>query len=140
MSREASKIGGSQVYLKEGEVFTLEEMMRAVMIASANDAAYAVAEFIAGTSRGFVDLMNEKAKALGMNDTEFNSVHGLPPVKGPEGRPHLLLRHGDPRAGDSQVPEDHRMDVDQDGRIQGRHLHPEQPQQAPFAEWRRWTG
>ena len=81
VSREASKIGGSQVYLKEGEVFTLEDMMRAIMIASGNDAAYAVAEFIGGTSRGFVGLMNEQAKALGMADTEFNSVHGLPPSK-----------------------------------------------------------
>jgi D-alanyl-D-alanine carboxypeptidase (penicillin-binding protein 5/6) len=81
VSREASKIGGSQVYLKEGEVFTLEDMMRAVVIASANDAAYAVSELVAGTSRSFVDLMNDKAKALGMNDTEFYSVHGLPPSK-----------------------------------------------------------
>jgi D-alanyl-D-alanine carboxypeptidase (penicillin-binding protein 5/6) len=81
-SREASKIGGSQVYLKEGEVFTLEDMMRAVMIASANDAAYAVAEFIGGTSKAFVGLMNEQAKALGMGDTEFSSVHGLPPSEG----------------------------------------------------------
>jgi len=81
VSREASKIGGSQVYLKEGESFTLEEMMRAMMIASANDAAYAISELIAGSSKGFVDLMNEKAKALGMNDTEFASVHGLPPSK-----------------------------------------------------------
>lgn len=81
VSKEASRIGGSQVYLKEGEQFGLEDMMRAVMIASGNDAAYAVAEFVSGSSRGFVDLMNEKAKALGMNDTEFNSVHGLPPGK-----------------------------------------------------------
>ncbi len=81
-SPESSKIGGSQVYLKEGEEFSLEDMMRAIMIASANDAAYAVSEFVAGTSAGFVDLMNEKAKALGMNDTEFASVHGLPPGKG----------------------------------------------------------
>jgi D-alanyl-D-alanine carboxypeptidase (penicillin-binding protein 5/6) len=81
VSREAAAIGGSQVYLKEGEVFTLEDMMRATLIASANDAAHAVAEFIAGTNRDFVELMNEKAKSLGMNDTEFNSVHGLPPGK-----------------------------------------------------------
>jgi len=81
-SAEASHIGGSRVYLKEGEEFTLEEMMKALMIASANDAAYAIAEFIAGTRDAFVDLMNEKAKALGMNDTEFYSPHGLPPDKG----------------------------------------------------------
>jgi len=81
VSREAAAIGGSQVYLKDGEVFSLEDMMRAILIASANDAAHAVAEFIAGTNRDFVALMNEKAKSLGMNDTEFNSVHGLPPGK-----------------------------------------------------------
>jgi D-alanyl-D-alanine carboxypeptidase (penicillin-binding protein 5/6) len=81
VSRESAAIGGSQVYLKEGEVFSLEDMMRAILIASANDAAHAVAELVAGTSAGFVVLMNEKAKSLGMNDTEFNSVHGLPPGK-----------------------------------------------------------
>ncbi len=82
VSKEAAKIGGSQVYLKEGEVFTLEELMKATLIASGNDAAYAVAEFVAGSKEEFIKLMNEKAKALGMNDTEFNSVHGLPPSKG----------------------------------------------------------
>jgi serine-type D-Ala-D-Ala carboxypeptidase (penicillin-binding protein 5/6) len=81
VSREASKIGGSQVYLKEGEEFTLEDMMRAVLIASANDAAYAVSELVAGSNTGFVGLMNEKAKAIGMNDTEFASVHGLPAAR-----------------------------------------------------------
>jgi serine-type D-Ala-D-Ala carboxypeptidase (penicillin-binding protein 5/6) len=81
-TKEASKIGGSQVYLKEGETFTLEEMMKAMMVASANDAAYAIAEFVAGSKEEFVGLMNEKAKALGMVDTDFHSVHGLPPSKG----------------------------------------------------------
>jgi D-alanyl-D-alanine carboxypeptidase (penicillin-binding protein 5/6) len=83
-SKEASKIGGSQVFLKEGEVFTLEDMMKATLIASANDASYAIAEHIAGSKEEFVVLMNEKAKALGMVDTEFHSVHGLPPSKGQE--------------------------------------------------------
>jgi D-alanyl-D-alanine carboxypeptidase (penicillin-binding protein 5/6) len=82
VSREASKMGGSQVYLKEGETFTLEELMKATMVASANDAAYAIGEHIAGTKEGFVALMNEKAKALKMDDTEFHSLHGLPPSKG----------------------------------------------------------
>jgi D-alanyl-D-alanine carboxypeptidase (penicillin-binding protein 5/6) len=83
-SRNASKMGGSQVFLKEGESFTLEELMKAMLIASANDAAYAIAEFIAGSKDKCVDLMNEKAKALSMNDTEFHSVHGLPPSRGEE--------------------------------------------------------
>jgi D-alanyl-D-alanine carboxypeptidase (penicillin-binding protein 5/6) len=83
-SRDSMKMGGSQVYLDEGETFTLEELMKAMLIASANDAAYAIAEFIAGSKDKCVDLMNERAKALGMNDTEFRSVHGLPPSKGEE--------------------------------------------------------
>jgi D-alanyl-D-alanine carboxypeptidase (penicillin-binding protein 5/6) len=78
----ASKIGGSQVYLKQGEVFPLAEMMQAIAIHSANDAAVAVAEAVAGSSAAFVDLMNERAKALGMHDTVYHSVHGLPPGKG----------------------------------------------------------
>jgi D-alanyl-D-alanine carboxypeptidase (penicillin-binding protein 5/6) len=83
-SLDARKMGGSQVFLKEGEGFTLEELMKAMLIASANDAAYAIAEFIAGSKDKCVDLMNEKAKALNMTDTEFRSVHGLPPSKGEE--------------------------------------------------------
>ncbi len=78
----ASRIGGSQVYLKEGEVFSLEEMMHAIVIHSANDAAVAVAEAVAGSTEAFVDLMNDRAKELGMNDTHYHSVHGLPPGKG----------------------------------------------------------
>lgn len=79
VSGAASKMGGSQVYLKEGEVFTLEELMKAIMVASGNDAAYAVAEHLAGTTDAFVEEMNKKAKRLGMNDSEFHTVHGLPP-------------------------------------------------------------
>jgi len=78
----ASKIGGSQVYLKHGEVFPLSEMMQAIVIHSANDAAVAVAEAVAGSSEAFVDLMNQRAQALGMRDTVYRSVHGLPPGKG----------------------------------------------------------
>jgi D-alanyl-D-alanine carboxypeptidase (penicillin-binding protein 5/6) len=81
-SAEAASMGGSQVYLKQGETFPLEEMMKAVMVASANDAAYAVAEFIAGSREECVTLMNEKAAQLGMNDSEFFSPHGLPPAAG----------------------------------------------------------
>jgi serine-type D-Ala-D-Ala carboxypeptidase (penicillin-binding protein 5/6) len=81
-SKEASKIGGSQVYLKEGEAFSLEDMMKATLVASANDAAYATAEFVAGSKEEFINLMNDKAKALSLVDTEFHSVHGLPPSKG----------------------------------------------------------
>jgi D-alanyl-D-alanine carboxypeptidase (penicillin-binding protein 5/6) len=84
VSQEAARMGGSQVFLKPGEVFSLEEMMRAIMVASANDAAFAVAEFVAGSRENFVDLMNEKAKSLNMADSRFHSMHGLPPAKGQE--------------------------------------------------------
>jgi D-alanyl-D-alanine carboxypeptidase (penicillin-binding protein 5/6) len=81
-SAESARMGGSQVYLKEGERFTLEEMMKAVMIASGNDAAHAVAEHISGTQEAFAEEMNKKAQKLGMNDSEFHSAHGLPPGPG----------------------------------------------------------
>ena len=84
VSQDAMKMGGSQVFLNAGEAFTLEELMKAMLIASANDAAYAIAEFIAGSKDKCVDLMNEKARAVQMTDTEFRSVHGLPPSKGQE--------------------------------------------------------
>lgn len=83
-SRRASKMGGSQVYLKDGEVFPLSEMMQAIIIHSANDAALAVAEHIGGSSEAFVDLMNERAHELGLKDTTYHSPHGLPPGKGQE--------------------------------------------------------
>jgi len=81
-SREAAKMGGSQVYLKEGEVFSLDDMMKAVVVHSANDASLAVAEYVAGSGPAFVQLMNRQAAALGMKDTHYYSVHGLPPVAG----------------------------------------------------------
>jgi D-alanyl-D-alanine carboxypeptidase (penicillin-binding protein 5/6) len=81
-SAHASKMGGSQVYMREGETFSLEEMMKAIAIASANDACVAVAEHIAGSVEGFLDLMNERANALNMTDSHFESVHGLPPSNG----------------------------------------------------------
>jgi len=76
-SAHASKMGGSQVYLAEGEVFTLEEMLQAITIASANDACAAVAEHIAGTTDGFVRMMNQEVEALGLKDTHYINVHGL---------------------------------------------------------------
>ncbi len=81
-SAHASRMGGSQVYLKEGEIFPVEDLMYALMIQSANDAAVALAEHIAGTKEAFVERMNRKARELGMTETEFHSVHGLPPGQG----------------------------------------------------------
>lgn len=77
-SRWAAQMGGSQVYLKEGETFTVEAMLEAIMIHSANDATTALAEHIAGNTDAFVDLMNEKAEQLGLKETRYYSVHGLP--------------------------------------------------------------
>ncbi|PID57038.1 D-alanyl-D-alanine carboxypeptidase [candidate division KSB3 bacterium] len=82
VSAWASKIGGSQVYLAEGEQFRLEELLKAIAISSANDAATAVAEYIGGDVDAFVEMMNARAEELGMNDTVFANEHGLPPGKG----------------------------------------------------------
>ena len=77
VSGRASQLGGSQVFLKQGEVFTLEQMLEAIAIGSANDACVAVAEHIAGTPRGFVELMNREAEVLMLGSTEYKNVHGL---------------------------------------------------------------
>lgn len=82
VSRWVSQIGGHQVYLKEGEVFTMEELMKAVVIGSANDAAAAVAEYIGGNQATFVGIMNQRAQDLKMKNTHFYNSHGLPPGKG----------------------------------------------------------
>jgi D-alanyl-D-alanine carboxypeptidase (penicillin-binding protein 5/6) len=84
VSGAASKIGGSQAYLAEGEQFTVDELLKAVAIHSANDACVALAEFIAGDTQAFVDSMNDKARALGMKHTSFHTPHGLPPEPGQE--------------------------------------------------------
>lgn len=82
VSARASKIGGSQVYLKQGEAFPLEEMMKAIAIHSANDATEAVAEKIAGDADAFVVMMNQRAQELGLKETKYYNVHGLPPERG----------------------------------------------------------
>ncbi len=81
VSAKASKIGGSQAYLKQGEVFSIEDLMKAIVIHSANDASVAVAEHILGSMEGCVDLMNRRAHELGLKDTIYHSVDGLPPGK-----------------------------------------------------------
>lgn len=82
VTAEAAHTGGSQVYLKQGEVFTIEEMLYALMVPSANDAAVALAIHVAGSKEAFVELMNAKAREFGMRHTEFHSPHGLPPGRG----------------------------------------------------------
>ncbi|MEJ2133805.1 MAG: D-alanyl-D-alanine carboxypeptidase [Desulfofustis sp.] len=82
VTREASRMGGSQVYLDPQEQFSVDDLLYALIIQSANDAAVALAVHAAGSKDAFVVLMNEKAKELGMNNTSFYSVHGLPPSEG----------------------------------------------------------
>ena len=84
VSAKASHTGGSRVWLAEKESFTVDEMLYALMVQSANDAAVALAEKVAGSTDGFIELMNRRAKELGMANTVFHSVHGLPPGKGQE--------------------------------------------------------
>jgi len=81
-SRKASNMGGSQVYLKEGETFSLDDMMKAIVVHSANDASVAVAEHLGGSTDAFVEMMNRRAHELGLKDTRYSSMHGLPPGPG----------------------------------------------------------
>lgn len=78
VSNYASSIGGSTVFLEAGEIQPLEELFKAISIRSANDAAVAVAEHISGTEDKFVQLMNQRAKELGMTNTRFENASGLP--------------------------------------------------------------
>ncbi len=69
--------GGSQIWLKEGEEMTVDELMKAVAVSSANDACCSLGEYIAGSEKAFIQLMNNRAKELGMNDTTFVNCSGL---------------------------------------------------------------
>lgn len=80
VTAEAANTGGSQVYLAEREVFSVEELLYALMINSANDAATALALHVGGSRAAFVELMNARARELGMTRTTFRSPHGLPPA------------------------------------------------------------
>lgn len=77
ISENASSMGGSQVFLEAGTEITVDELIKAICIASGNDAAVAMAEFIGGSIENFVKMMNEKAKSLGMNNTNYENPHGL---------------------------------------------------------------
>lgn len=84
VTEEAAHMGGAQVYLANGESFSLDDMLYALCIKSANDAAVALAIHVAGSKDAFVQLMNARAVELGMNATRFATVHGLPPDPGQE--------------------------------------------------------
>ena len=76
-SDNARNMGGSQIWLNETEKLTVDEMLKAICVVSANDCVMAMAEFLAGSEEAFVDQMNAKAKELGMNDTNFVNCHGI---------------------------------------------------------------
>lgn len=76
-SAHAKSMGGSQVFLEEGEIQTVEALIKCIVVASGNDASVAMAEYIAGTEDEFVKMMNERAAALGMTNTNFEDCCGL---------------------------------------------------------------
>jgi len=76
-SANAASMGGSQIWLEENESLTVDEMLKAICLNSANDCVYAMAEHLAGSEEEFVTRMNNKAKSLGMLDTTFKNCHGL---------------------------------------------------------------
>ena len=90
--KEAVGIEGSSMYLKEGEVLTLQELLYGLMLHSGNDAATALAIYCGGTVEGFAELMNDKARLLGLSNTHFVNPHGLdaPTVS----RPAIPRRRG----------------------------------------------
>lgn len=76
-SERASSMGGSQIWLDTTEELTVDEMIKAICVVSANDCTVAMAEYLEGSEEAFVEKMNEKAKELGMNDTCFKNCHGI---------------------------------------------------------------
>ncbi len=76
-SENAASMGGSQIWLDPRETLSVDDMLKAICVNSANDCVVAMAEFIAGSEDAFVQMMNDKGKELGMNDTTFKNCHGL---------------------------------------------------------------
>ncbi len=84
-SPEACKMGGSQIWLEPGEQMTVAELLKAVCIVSANDASYALAEYISGSEENFITFMNKRAAELGLKDTRYVNTTGLEPGSGQSG-------------------------------------------------------
>ena len=76
-SNNAASMGGSQIWLDTTETLSVHDMLKAIAVVSANDCVVAMAEYLGGTEEGFVQMMNARAKELGMNDTTFKNCHGL---------------------------------------------------------------
>lgn len=83
ISARASKMGGSQIYLRAGSVWPVKNLLIATMVQSANDAAQALAEKIAGSSENFADMMNQRSQELGLTHSQFYDPHGLPNPEDP---------------------------------------------------------
>ena len=90
VSAKASQMGGSQIYLKEGQTFPVRTMLAAIMIQSANDAAVALAEKVAGSTEAFAARMNERGRGLGLARSTFYDPHGLPST---EGKNNVMSAH-----------------------------------------------
>ncbi len=84
-SPEACKMGGSQIWLEPGEQMTVAELLKAVCIVSANDASYALAEYLSGSEENFIALMNKRTAELGLKDTRYVNTTGLEPGSGESG-------------------------------------------------------
>lgn len=76
-TEDAAGMGGSQIWLEVGEELTVDEMLKAICVVSANDCTVAMAEYLCGSQEAFVEKMNQRAKELGMNDTTFKNCHGI---------------------------------------------------------------
>ena len=76
-TEDAAGMGGSQIWLEVGEELTVDEMLKAICVVSANDCTVAMADYLCGSQEAFVEKMNDKAKELGMNDTTFKNCHGI---------------------------------------------------------------
>lgn len=84
ISARSSRMGGSQIYAKEGQVFPVQTLIAAAMIQSANDAAEAIAEKVGGSAEAFADIMNDKARQMGLKESTFYDPHGLPNSEDPK--------------------------------------------------------
>ncbi|WP_376766322.1 D-alanyl-D-alanine carboxypeptidase family protein [Thermoactinomyces mirandus] len=78
ISEHAASMGGSQIFLEQGERMTVHDLFKAMAVSSANDAAVALAEYLGGTEQNFVRMMNDKARELGLKNTHFQNANGLP--------------------------------------------------------------
>ena len=104
-------MGGSQIWLEQGEQMTVDDLMKAVSIVSANDASVALAEHVAGSEENFVRLMNKRAKALGLKDTVYVNCTGLTPDDpGQQGQQDVGPRSGSSGPGGAPAPEPPAVD------------------------------